>query len=73
MQTYTSGIEGKRRFTKDGEHYTVTVYWDDQDPNNVGWAYRITSDERGSLDSGELDTDDPWAEIEQMFPEAEAG
>ncbi len=31
----------------------VTIYWDRQDPQNEGWAYRITRGDRE--DSGALD------------------
>jgi len=32
----------------------VTVYWDTQDPNNQGWAYRATG-EPGDIASGPID------------------
>lgn len=32
----------------------LTIYWDSQDPNNEGWAYRA-SDERGDIASAGID------------------
>lgn len=28
------------------EKYTTTIYWDEQDPDNAGWAYRQRSGDR---------------------------
>jgi len=27
------------------------IYWDEQDPNNIGWAYRVDGGESGAIDS----------------------
>ncbi len=67
--TYDRATEGVRNFTRGSEHYTAEVLWDKQDPHNVGWAYRISSRERGTIDSGPLQGTDPWAEVREMFPE----
>jgi hypothetical protein len=29
----------------------ATIYWDTQDPANLGWAYRIAGGESGPIDS----------------------
>jgi hypothetical protein len=49
---------------------TAIAYWDDQDPTNTGWAYRLTYSD-GHQESGGLDTvagDDPavLAELEAL-------
>lgn len=35
---------------------SITVYWDNQDRQNEGWAYRCR-DEHGDIDSGSLESD----------------
>lgn len=32
------------------------IYWDDQDPQNTGWAYQITGTDQRPEESGELNT-----------------
>lgn len=70
---YDPSLEREREFTSSkGIDYTVEVYWDKQDPQNMGWAFRIRytgTGEGDTLDSGPLDSDDPWAEVAGMFPE----
>lgn len=71
--SHDASLEGVREFTSEtGVDYTVEVYWDTQDPNNKGWAFRIRytgTGEGDTLESGPLDGDDPWAEVAKMFPE----
>ena len=57
----------------DGIAYTAQVYWDEQDPNNVGWAYRVyESETREGEESGAIEDDDfvhsPWEYIERKWP-----
>lgn len=33
----------------------IRVWWDRQDPDNMGWAFELADDD-GLIDSGELDT-----------------
>lgn len=68
---YDPALEEEREFTSEGGvDYVIEVYWDRQDPRNVGWAFRIryvgTTE---TLDSGPLEGDDPWVEVARMFPE----
>jgi hypothetical protein len=29
---------------------TITIYWDDQDAQSVGWAYRVSGGDSGPID-----------------------
>jgi hypothetical protein len=67
-------IEGEREFTgADGRGRKVEVYWDTQDPDSIGWAYRLirrdADGDWGTVESGPIDSDDPWSEVTRMFPE----
>ncbi len=32
------------------DRQSITIYWDEQDSQNTGWAYRIDGGESGALD-----------------------
>lgn len=32
------------------DRQTITIYWDEQDSQNVGWAYRIDGGPSGAID-----------------------
>lgn len=72
-------LAGPRSFELNGVTYTVRVWWQVSEEEEGGeactphWAWMIEDDRRGTLERGRLDTDDPWAEIERMFPEAVIG
>ena len=34
---------------------SIDIYWDDQDPTNVGWAYRAKDENNDTIDSGPID------------------
>ena len=45
---------------------SVTVYWDNQDRSNEGWAYRASSD-HASVASGGIDADTLRDAVEQTI------
>jgi hypothetical protein len=44
---------------------TAIAYWDDQDPTNTGWAYRLTYSD-GHQESGGLDAEDDAAALYEL-------
>jgi hypothetical protein len=45
----------------------VTIYWDDLDPNNAGYAYRYTRPDTVQ-ESGAIESEtDPWGEIKRWL------
>jgi hypothetical protein len=44
---------------KERSAHGITLYWDDQDPNNVGPAYRVDGGESGALEFVRWNAPDP--------------
>jgi hypothetical protein len=57
----------KALLDKDGNSVTAEVYWDDRDPANEGFAYRIRWDGSGREESGPCDTANPWTAIYEFL------
>jgi hypothetical protein len=71
MNTTHEGI--RRMIDHNGTSYTAEVYWDNRDPANEGWAYRVYETEnREGEESGPIERDDyiesPWEYIERRWP-----
>jgi hypothetical protein len=69
MNTTTERTEAL--LDRHGKSVTAEVYWDTGDPNNVGWAYRITWDGTGQEKSGACERPNPWQDVyEFLGPDA---